>query len=358
MGIDIPRKVDDVTVEWLARALAPAHPNLQLHGVDVVEVFLGTVTKVRLVLDHDGDPSVPRGLCLKAGLESHSDMTARTGIYANEARFFLAINDTVGAPAPRWWWAAVDEATQAGAVLMEDLGRPDVRFCNVSESMTIDEIEAALGALASFHASRFGADIAREWSWLPWMVVETQGSEDYFRTLGPDVIAAELAKPGRGRVVPAELHSPDKIVAWFWRWVATNREGPISLIHGDAHIGNAYLDGSAPLFCDWQTIRYGRPMFDVAYFLGSALPISQRRAAERSLLSSYRERLCAQTDGVPSLEELWFDYRRNMMYGFFAWLTNLDVYQPERINVATLERFATAVVDLETTQMLGGTHQA
>jgi hypothetical protein len=47
-----------------------------------------------------------------------------------------------------------------------------------------------------------------------------------------------------------------------------------------------------------------------------------------------------------------------MMYGFFAWLTNLDVYQPERINVATLERFATAVVDLETTQMLGGTHQA
>ena len=29
---------------------------------------------------------------------------------------------------------------------------------------------------------------------------------------------------------------------------------------------------------------------------------------------------------------------------------NLDVYQPERINVATLERFATAVVDLETMQ--------
>jgi hypothetical protein len=26
--------------------------------------------------------------------------------------------------------------------------------------MTIDEIEAALAALASFHASRFGADIA------------------------------------------------------------------------------------------------------------------------------------------------------------------------------------------------------
>src|SRR3954454_4452119 len=100
MAIDIPRKVDDVTREWLARVLAPAHPDLRVRNVDVVEVFSGTATKVRLALDSHGDTSVPRDLCLKAGLEIHSDMTARTGIYANEARFFLEIRDAVAAPAP------------------------------------------------------------------------------------------------------------------------------------------------------------------------------------------------------------------------------------------------------------------
>jgi hypothetical protein len=350
MTAGIPRKVDDVTAGWIAGALAVDHPDLRLHKVEVVEVIHGTATKVRLALDHGGDPSVPTHMCLKAGLEEHSDMTARTGIYANEARFFSEIRDGVGAPAPQWCWAAADDGSQAGAVLMEDLARPGVRFCHAAAPLTIDEADAALGALASFHAARFGAEFATEWPWLPWMVVESQGSAEYFRTLGPDVIAAELAKPGRGRAVPSDMHDPERIVEWFWRWVATNREGPTCLIHGDAHIGNLYIDGSSPAFCDWQTIRYGRPMFDVAYFIGSALTTSDRRDAERQLVASYRDRLVAQVDGVPSLDELWFDYRRNMMYGFFAWLTNLDVYQAEQITVTTIERFATALVDLETTQ--------
>jgi hypothetical protein len=350
MTAGIPRKVDDVTASWLAGVLAVDHPNLQLRNVDVVEVIHGTATKVRLALDHDGDTTVPTGLCLKAGLEEHSDMTARTGIYANEARFFREIRDGVGAPAPQWYWADWDDASQAGALLMEDLARPGVRFCHAAQPLTIDEADAALGALAAFHSARFGADVTTEWPWLPWMVVESQGSAEYFRTLGPDVIAAELAKPDRGQAVPSGMHDPEQIVEWFWRWVATNREGPVSLIHGDAHIGNLYIDGSTPAFCDWQTIRYGRPMLDVAYFLGSALTTSDRRDSERLLVASYRERLAAQVDGLPSLDELWFDYRRNMMYGFFAWLTNLDVYQAEEITVTTIERFATALVDLETTR--------
>lgn len=349
---DIPRTVDDVTPGWVASALAPSHPQLLLRDVEVVEVIHGTATKVRLELHHDGDSSVPHGLCLKAGLETHSDMTARTGIYANEARFFSEVRDRVGAPAPRWWWAATDETSQMGAVLMEDLAGPDVRFCHAAQPLTVDEAETALTALASFHAARFGADPKNEWPWLPQMFVDNEGSAGYFRTLGPEVIATELAKSGRGQAVPADLHDPGQIVDWFWRWVATNREGPVSLIHGDAHLGNLYFRGAAPAFCDWQTIRYGRPTLDVAYFLGSALATPDRRAAERALLASYREKLAAAADGVPSFDEMWFDYRRNMMYGFFAWLTNLDVYQPEHLTVMTIERFASALADLETTKTL------
>ncbi len=43
------------------------------------------------------------------------------------------------------------------------------------------------------------------------------------------------------------------------------------MLDGDALMGNMCLDGGAAGFCDWQTIRYGRPSFDVAYFIGSSL---------------------------------------------------------------------------------------
>jgi hypothetical protein len=236
---------------------------------------------------------------------------------------------------------------------MEDLGGRDVRFCRVTDPLRIDEVDRALGALASLHSASFGGSPLEQWPWLPFSVVEPGPSAAYFRTLGPEVIAAELAKPGRGGAVPAELHDPQQVVDGFWRWVATNREGPVALLHGDAHVGNLYIDGQSPGYCDWQTVRCGRPTLDVAYFIGSALTVEDRRSAERDLLASYRDRLAAAAEGVPSLNDLWLDYRRDMTYGFFAWLTNLEVFQPEEINVAAIERFSTAVLDLESADAVG-----
>jgi Phosphotransferase enzyme family len=342
----VPHTVAEVTAAWLSQALGERFPAITVAAAEIEEVVHGTATKVRLVLDHDCGDLVPDRLCLKAGLEEHSAMMAATGIYANEANFFLQIRDAVEAAAPRWWWAAVEEGSGRGAVLMDDLAR-DVRFCAVTQPLGMDEVEQGLGALAALHAARLGAPAWDEWPWLPWSVVDTSVSADYFRTLGTDVVAAELSKPRRGAVVPEELQDPARIVEQFWGWVATNREGPLCLLHGDAHIGNLYVAGGSVGFCDWQTVRYGRPTLDVSYFLGSALTVEDRRSAERALLTTYRDRLASMADGVPSLDDLWFDYRRDMSYGFFAWLTNLDVFQPEEVNVATIERFAAAVLDLE-----------
>ncbi len=237
---------------------------------------------------------------------------------------------------------------------MEDLARPDVRFCRATEPLTVDEVDSGLGVLSSLHAARFGRRVQEEWPWLAPSVVEPSPSAAYFRALGPDVIARELKKPMRAAAVPPELHAPDLIVDQFWQWVATNLEGPQTLLHGDAHIGNMYLDAGAPGFCDWQTVRYGRPTFDVAYFIGSALTVEDRRSAERGLVASYRDRMASTTDGAPDIDDLWFDYRRDMSYGFFAWLTNLDVFQPEEVNATAIARFAAAVLDLDTAGAVSG----
>ena len=302
----VPHTLADVTADWLARALSQSHPDISVKAAEVVEVLHGTATKVRIRVDHEAGGGIPDRFCLKAGLEDHSEQMAVTGIYANEARFFGQIGDVVGAPSPRWWWAGVEEESQRGAVLMEDLARPDVRFCRATEPLTVDEVDSGLGVLSSLHAARFGRRVQEEWPWLAPSVVEPSPSAAYFRALGPDVIARELKKPMRAAAVPPELHAPDLIVDQFWQWVATNLEGPQTLLHGDAHIGNMYLDAGAPGFCDWQTVRYGRPTFDVAYFIGSALTVEDRRSAERGLVC-----VLPRSDGV--YDRRGAGYRRSVV---------------------------------------------
>jgi hypothetical protein len=354
----IPRTVADVTPTWIRRVLGPGGSGDDRGDVDeveIVEVIHGTATKVRIRVRAGGGDAGGRLMCLKAGLEPHAEAMAPTGIYANEARFFTEIRDRVSAPAPGWVWADFDPDSQLGAVLMEDLARPGVTFGRVTEPLGPDRVEAALHALAGFHAARLGADMSGEWPWLPLSVVEPGASASYFRTLGADVIASELGKPARGAAVPDELHDPRRVVEGFWAWVATNRQGPHCLLHGDAHVGNVYFDGDRAGFFDWQTVRRGRPTFDVAYLIGSALTTAERRAAERDLVASYRDRLAATGAEVPPLDRLWWDYRRDMTYGFFAWLTNLDVFQPEEVNAATIARFAQAVLDLESEAAVAAT---
>ena len=62
--------------------------------------------------------------------------------------------------------------------------------------------------------------------------------------------------------------------------------GPTCVIHGDAHLGNMYLDAQGrPGFLDWQTARRGHWAQDVTYFYVSALDPLDRRAWERDLIA-------------------------------------------------------------------------
>src|SRR3546814_7238951 len=77
-------------------------------------------------------------------------------------------------------------------------------------------------------------------------------------------------------------YSSDQIVAFWTRYVGSLGRGPVTLLHGDAHVGNTYVlpDGSVG-FLDWQVVRRGCWSQDVGYFLVGALTQDDRREHER-----------------------------------------------------------------------------
>jgi aminoglycoside phosphotransferase (APT) family kinase protein len=137
--------------------------------------------------------------------------------------------------------------------------------------------------------------------------------------------------------------------------VRASDTGTMTLLHGDAHVGNTYLlPGNAVGFYDWQHPRIGSWEHDVGYFLVSALAIEDRRSHERELIDRYLAGLAKTGVQVPSHAEAWLRYRRTPAYGLGVWLTTLGVknYQRHENSLACIERFAAASMDLDTEQAI------
>jgi thiamine kinase-like enzyme len=86
------------------------------------------------------------------------------------------------------------------------------------------------------------------------------------------------------RLAEVYLYRADRVVDLL-------AEGPRTLVHGDAHLGNMFVDGTTPGFLDWALASYAPGLRDVAYFLGNSVPTELRRMQERQLVASYCQRL-------------------------------------------------------------------
>jgi hypothetical protein len=68
-------------------------------------------------------------------------------------------------------------------------------------------------------------------------------------------------------------------------------EGAQTLIHGDSHLGNVFLDGSRVGLLDWACVSRAPGMRDVSYFLCNSIDTELRRRDERALLGVYLDGL-------------------------------------------------------------------
>jgi aminoglycoside phosphotransferase (APT) family kinase protein len=131
--------------------------------------------------------------------------------------------------------------------------------------------------------------------------------------------------------------------------------GEHTVLHGDPHPGNCYfVDGRAGLL-DWQVLRRGDPLRDVAYHVVIGLDPDTRRTSERDLLDHYRAALAGHGGPELSADEAWAGYRRMAAapYVAAAFTVGLTGLQRDDIAKAGLRRAAAAIVDLGTADALG-----
>jgi aminoglycoside/choline kinase family phosphotransferase len=126
-----------------------------------------------------------------------------------------------------------------------------------------------------------------------------------------------------------------------------------SLIHGDAHVGNFFVDANDdPGMADFQCVQRGHVTHDLSTFIGSALDVEDRRAHEQAILRRYLQRLEERGVTAPDFEEIWLGYRRHYLYALFVWLSTPEGIQPLPHLVANVFRYGVAAMDLDTLSLL------
>src|SRR5829696_8666214 len=156
-------------------------------------------------------------------------------------------------------------------------------------------------ALARIHAPVFG-DLALAAT--DWLNQPTPLNQALLTALLPGFLERY-----QGRIAPEHVDVCERFVAAADAWDA-DRRPPLGLVHGDYRLDNMLFHDGTCTVVDWQTLGFGPAMRDAAYFLGSALPVDERRAHEESLVRAYHDELLAHGVAGFDWEQCWEEYRR------------------------------------------------
>ena len=368
----LPTDPKDLTVELLNRLIAAHTPGVTLTGFAITESHVwggGRASSAgRIVIEPTYAPTsstaLPRHIVIKVAKTAPDrpgtpNPTAGAGgaLYCNEVDVYKRLKPSTFLEAPVVLGGAYDPSTNSLTLLMEDLRDRGVTFASVTVPTSLHRIRSLLDQLAILHARYWNAPQLE--SALGWMQSHTKGKiYDQFNTpeIAPKFIAHQVNTEQFKREMVQRLGaSADELFQRFQKVQAHQARLAQTVCHGDTHIGNTYIlpDDTGGLL-DWQLTSKGFALHDVSYIVATALSVADRRTHERELLAYYREQLLAKgVQNAPSLDALWLEYRRAMIWGvYIGWLTTPVINYGWEVSVIAHLRVMTAYEDLESSKLI------
>lgn len=335
----IPTHPSDLTPAWLTEVLGT-----EVTGVEVLEHSFATNQRARVAPTYATPGAGPATLFVKLAPvdPAHRAMIGATGMGTREALFYADVSGSCGLRVPRCFHAAADD--EWFVLLLEDLGARGCRFSAGEWGVGLDAAAHALDDLAQFHG-RFRDPAARA-AVAPWSDSPHRRNTEATAKLMRLVLDQNAGTLSPGYTAIGELYVEHH--AWFDdMWHA----GPQTLIHGDLHIGNVYLDGDRVGFLDWGLSRASTPLRDVSYFLTMSVDVEVRRANERALIERYLDALRAAGGESISFDEAWAVHRLQSSYTvvatFLAYMPTYMASDGVALGDALLARADAAVDDLD-----------
>jgi Phosphotransferase enzyme family len=343
----IPTKLAEVTPGWLTAALATDFPGADVESLATETLNDGTAFTCRVFATYrEGSATGPDTVCVKAGIEApHRGFIFESGLCIKEAMVYQDVLPQTSARVAKCYAAGYEVSSGKGYVLLEDLTPAGAVFCGAEEPLTPAQVASGLEQLAELHALYWNDPRASDpiWRHRGRSLSEPDQLLTYFEGRAPVLVS----EPHAG-AIPQMFHRPEILAPALIRLRELDDKAASGLIHGDAHIGNFFLDANRlPCMADFQCVQRGHYSNDVATFMASSLDVLDRRRHERELVQSYLDALRRRVGTAPSFDEAWLGYRRHVLYGMWVWYMTVARFQSELRLVTCCYRFGLAALDLD-----------
>jgi hypothetical protein len=344
-----------ISPEWLTQALSERLPGLVVESAMIGRVVAGCSMKLwvkmtyNAVGQHAGLPDV---MVVKAGFDRHSPIMLFT--YESEMTSYRDVLPRFPIHSPRCFYAGKSPDQQSSAVILEDLTARKVRFCHATQPLSFRDVKAMLSSLAAFHAQSWNHPALTDgtFPWAQRQAAAMAGLAAYQESISSPASWARYMQLPRSWAVPKVFHDRERFLHAMARMQARGARQAQVILMGDAHLGNLYFEpDDTPGFLDFQS-RIAPWSQEIAYFLGAALDIIDRRTWEKELIAHYLNELTRHGISAPSFDEGYRAYSEQLLFGLFVWLTNSGDFQTEVVNTANAARLGHAAVDNRTLELL------
>jgi thiamine kinase-like enzyme len=338
MAMNLPLEVDDLTPAWMSEALEE-----DVERVEILDRHSGTTGRVRLALRGSGRTPATVFVKLPPFDAEQRAFVNMVGMGTAEARFYRDLASEVDVRVPRAWFAEFEGDDQYVMVL-EDLQASGCRFPQPTDDDIEFRARDIVEQLARLHAPYWESERFNGDGDLAWLAGKGTGGGDGGATFVQMAIDKYTDRLPAGFRELAEFY-----VAHSREIGALYREGPRTLVHGDPHLGNLFVDGTRTGFLDWAVLGRSPGIRDVAYVLCNSIPAEVRRANEQELVSDYCSLLKGEGIALDPTAA-WEQYRLFAVYSWVAATCTVGMgskWQPEHIGLGGTSRSTIAANDLD-----------
>jgi hypothetical protein len=289
----------------------------------------------------------PDSVVLKvAATDPMSRQTGMTlGLYEREVSFYRDIASRLQGPVSSCYHTGFDASSGIFDVLLED-ANPAVVGDEIRGATTA-QAQIAVTELARLQGPLLGDATLAD---APWLNRDAPINQALIAALH----AGFVDRYG-DQIAPQHRLVCERLVGGFDGYLAEEAAADRihGLVHGDYRLDNLLfgVDGAArPLtVVDWQTVTWAPAMTDLAYFLGSALPVEDRREHYDALLDDYHRALGPDTP--ITLADVREGVRRQSFFGvMMAIVSSMLVERTERgdaMFMTMLQRHCEHVLDTD-----------
>jgi hypothetical protein len=294
----------------------------------------------------------PHSVVLKvAATDPMSRQTGMTlGLYEREVSFYREIAPRLHGPVARCYHNGFDASSGIFDVLLGDA--PKAVVGDEIRGATNEQAHTAVTELGRLQGPLLGDTTLADAAWL-------NRDAPINQALITALFAGFVDRYG-DQISPQHRLVCERLVGGFDGYLAQEaaRDRIHGLIHGDYRLDNLLFgaDGAErPLtVVDWQTVTWGPAMTDLAYFLGCALPVADRRKYYDVLLDAYHRAL--GSEAPISLADVREGVRRQSFFGvMMAIVSSMLVERTERgdaMFMTMLQRHCEHVLDTDALDIL------